>query len=170
MALIDRDAREIADPWTYPHADENVPIRAYAVVPADVLVGLSDSLVWERPIGVLLPADAPVGLVAPLLHRVDLVVVPFPKFRDGRGFTTARALRAGHGFQGDIRATGHVLPDQLGLLVQCGFTSVVTPMEHPPEQWSQFGALAPGGRPGQLLNRLLGGRAAAAAIDDAGRM
>ena len=65
--------------------------------------------------------------IAPLLDRVTLVAVEFPKFRDGRGFTIARALRERYGYTGQIRAVGHVLPDQHSQLLRCGFTTVEVP-------------------------------------------
>ena len=65
--------------------------------------------------------------IAPFLGRVSVVVVEFPKFRDGRGFTIARTLRERYGYAGEIRAVGHILPDQYLFLVRCGFTSVVAP-------------------------------------------
>ena len=163
MALIDSQGQVIADEWTYPDAD-SAPVRAKAIIPLDVLSGLLDvvsgfgsGLTIERPIGTLVAPDIAVDLIVPLLDRLDLIVVQFPKFRDGRGFTIARALRERHGFKGDIRAIGHVLPDQLEALVQCGFSSIVTPDEHPSEQWAKNSTASAVGRgPGPLLHRLVG--------------
>ncbi|MCR6628611.1 MAG: DUF934 domain-containing protein [Magnetospirillum sp.] len=61
------------------------------------------------------------------LHWLDLVVIDFPRFRDGRGFTLARTLRERYGFTGEIRAQGNLLPDQLSLLQRCGFSSIAVP-------------------------------------------
>lgn len=85
----------------------------------------------------LLDSERQLGLVAKLLERIDLIVIPFGKLRDVRGFTVARALREQHGFMGDVRAIGDLLPDQLQLLVQCGFTSIVLPPSHPAPRWRQ---------------------------------
>ena len=78
-------------------------------------------------LGVQVPSTAQPEDIADLLGRVTLIAVEFPKFRDGRGFTIARALRERYGFTGDIRAVGHVLPDQHSQLLRCGFTSVAVP-------------------------------------------
>ena len=51
-----------------------------------------------------------------------LVEVDFPRFRDGRGFSTARILREA-GFTGEIKATGDVLVDLLFFMRRCGFDS-----------------------------------------------
>ena len=58
----------------------------------------------------------------PYLDRVRLVEVDFPRFRDGRGFSTARMLREA-GYKGEIKATGDVLVDLLFFMRRCGFDS-----------------------------------------------
>ncbi len=76
------------------------------------------------------------GAIAPDLDRFALVAVEFPKFRDGRGFSTARELRERYGYAGEIRAVGHVIPDQYQFLVRTGFTSVEAPEGTNPESWA----------------------------------
>ncbi|MES2632762.1 MAG: DUF934 domain-containing protein [Pseudomonadota bacterium] len=56
------------------------------------------------------------------ITRIDL---HFPKFADGRAFSQAFLLRRRLGFQGDIRATGEVLLDQLVQMQRTGFSSAV---------------------------------------------
>lgn len=48
--------------------------------------------------------------------------VDFPRFRDGRGFSTARMLRE-EGYTGEIKATGDVLVDLVLFMRRCGFDS-----------------------------------------------
>jgi len=57
------------------------------------------------------------------LDGVDRVELQFPKFSDGRAFSQAWLLRRRLGFQGDIRATGDVLIDQLVQMQRTGFSS-----------------------------------------------
>jgi uncharacterized protein (DUF934 family) len=59
----------------------------------------------------------------PHLGRLKLVVLEFPKFTDGRAYSQARLLRGRLGYQGELRATGAVLCDQLPLMLRCGFDS-----------------------------------------------
>ena len=54
------------------------------------------------------------------LDSIKLVAVNFPLFMDGRGFSYARELRE-RGYQGELRAVGEFLPDQLHYLHRCGF-------------------------------------------------
>jgi len=57
------------------------------------------------------------------LVGVNLVVLDFPKFTDGRAYSQARLLRERLGYQGELRATGAVFLDQLPFLLRCGFDS-----------------------------------------------
>ncbi|RKF21233.1 DUF934 domain-containing protein [Altericroceibacterium spongiae] len=56
----------------------------------------------------------------PHLDRIALVEVNFPAFTDGRGYSAARLLRE-EGYQGELRAVGDVLIDQLSHMKRCGF-------------------------------------------------
>ena len=57
------------------------------------------------------------------LQGVTRVELHFPKFVDGRAFSQAVMLRRRLGFQGDIRATGDVLIDQVQQMSRTGFSS-----------------------------------------------
>ena len=74
-----------------------------------------------RAVALANDADA---LALPLdgVERVDL---HFPNFTDGRAFSQAFLLRRRRGYQGDIRATGDVLIDQLVQMQRTGFSSAV---------------------------------------------
>lgn len=56
------------------------------------------------------------------VHRIDLT---FPKFTDGRAYSQAFLLRRRLGFQGELRATGDVLIDQLVQMQRTGFDVAV---------------------------------------------
>ena len=57
------------------------------------------------------------------LDGIELIVLQFPKFTDGRAYTQARLLRERLGYTGELRASGAVLIDQLPFLLRCGFDS-----------------------------------------------
>ncbi|HRY15786.1 MAG TPA: DUF934 domain-containing protein, partial [Candidatus Competibacteraceae bacterium] len=67
----------------------------------------------NEPVGVRLPNTTDVAELAGDLAELALVALEFPKFTDGRAYSQARLLRERHGYQGEIRATGDVLRDQL---------------------------------------------------------
>ena len=71
---------------------------------------------------VRIEAGDDVRLLIPALDRVRLIEIDFPKFRDGRGFSSARILREA-GYAGEIKATGDVLLDLLWFMRRCGFDS-----------------------------------------------
>ena len=60
------------------------------------------------------------------LVRARSIVIEFPVFTDGRGFSHARRLRH-EGFGGELLAGGDVLPDQWSFLQRCGFTGLADP-------------------------------------------
>ena len=78
-------------------------------------------LASDARIGIRLePADDPAEL-APDIDRIQLVAINFPKFADGRGYSSAALLRTRYEFRGELRAVGDVGRDQLFYLKRCGF-------------------------------------------------
>jgi uncharacterized protein (DUF934 family) len=60
---------------------------------------------------------------APLLDHLDeiaLIAINFPVFTDGRGFSYGRELRE-KGYDGELRAVGNFIRDQVYYLSRCGF-------------------------------------------------
>jgi uncharacterized protein (DUF934 family) len=77
----------------------------------------------ETGLGVLIqPADN-VKALAPHLDKIALVGVSFPAFNDGRAFSHSSLLRERLGYQGELRAVGDVLIDQIPLMLRVGVTS-----------------------------------------------
>ncbi len=111
--LLDRMAKVVPDAW----ADQ-------AILTAE---NLETTAGLDHGLGVQLASGAELEPILRHLACIGLVIVPFPGFRDGRGFTAARALREHHDFGGEIRAAGHVLPDQYVALLRVGFSTVALP-------------------------------------------
>ena len=74
-------------------------------------------------VAVDLASDADPAALEGRLSGIDLIRVDFPSFADGRGFTIARRLRL-MGFQGRLRAHGHVIADQYAMARRSGFDEV----------------------------------------------
>lgn len=70
-----------------------------------------------------LPNDADPAALIPYFSRLALIRIPFPSFADGRGFSLAQRLRA-LGYQGRLRAAGHVISDQFRFALSCGFDEI----------------------------------------------
>ncbi|EHH66990.1 DUF934 domain-containing protein [Gluconobacter morbifer] len=95
----------------------------------EALVSLAELAEHGEARAVLLDNADEVEELKPYLNRLELVVVQFPIFRDGRAFTQARELREYLRYGGEIRAEGHILPDQANFLKRCGVDSVVLPKD-----------------------------------------
>jgi uncharacterized protein (DUF934 family) len=110
-----------------PHGPVLVPLSAWSA--------RRDELTARRePIGVwLAPADEPADIASDL-GKLSLVAVHFPKFADGRGYSTAVLLRTRYGYRGELRAFGDVGRDQLFELARCGFDSFRLAPHHEPEK------------------------------------
>jgi len=105
------------------------------IVPLKVLVARPGELLdRDGPLGVwLAPDDDPADLASRfslLGARLALVAVHFPKFADGRGFSTAVLLRTRYGYRGELRAFGDIGRDQLFDLARCGFDAFALPPQH----------------------------------------
>ncbi|MEI9850842.1 MAG: DUF934 domain-containing protein, partial [Sphingomonas sp.] len=85
-------------------------------------VTLDSFLGQSNATAVRIEAGDDARVLLPHLDRIALVEVSFPKFRDGRGYSSARILREA-GYSGELRAQGDVLVDQIPLLRRCGFDS-----------------------------------------------
>lgn len=72
------------------------------------------------PVGVWLDSNEDPQALAADLDRFTVIAVNFPKFTDGRSYSSARLLRERYGYQGEIRAIGDVLFDQLFYMKRCG--------------------------------------------------
>ncbi|GBQ93098.1 hypothetical protein AA23498_1634 [Acetobacter nitrogenifigens DSM 23921 = NBRC 105050] len=123
MPLLE-NGRAVADRWTY--AVEGQPLgEGPVIVPSSRLSeGLGRA---GGELGVLLAPDEAAETLRAALARLSLVAVRFPIFRDGRAFSQARALREHLHFKGEVRAVGHILPDQYEFLLRCGVTTVEAP-------------------------------------------
>ena len=99
------------------------------VVPAgDIIFPLA---VWQarkdeiisthKRIGLLLQPDDRVEDIAGDIDYFIVIAVNFPKFVDGRGYSSASLLRQRYHYQGELRAVGDVLHDQLFYMQRVGF-------------------------------------------------
>ena len=69
------------------------------------------------------PPDADLAVLRPHLADIRLIRIDFPTFTDGRGFTLAAQLRR-MGFEGRLRAKGHIFADQYAMARRSGFDEV----------------------------------------------
>ena len=73
---------------------------------------------------VLEPTADAAALAAAASGNAGPVGIRFPSFGDGRGISLAVLLRERHGFTGEIRAVGYLIPDLAQFLLRSGFDTV----------------------------------------------
>ncbi len=59
-----------------------------------------------------------------LANHAKLIVIAITSPADGRGFSLAHIIRRDAAYKGELRAKGHIIPDQYAFAVECGFDSV----------------------------------------------
>jgi uncharacterized protein (DUF934 family) len=136
MTALIKNGELIDDPYLAVGDGEGLPAAGAVLVSLerwqadrDQLLGRSD------PLGIRLKSDESPELVADDLDRISLVALEFPKFRDGRAYSWARMLRERFGFEGEIRAVGDVLMEQLHFMLRTGFDAFELDSDDPVGQF-----------------------------------
>lgn len=88
---------------------------------------------YQGQITIWLDSDEDVNQIGTDLAEFPLIALNFPVFSDGRSYTNARELREKLNYQGEIRAIGDVLRDQLFYMARCGFTAFQLRHDQDPE-------------------------------------
>jgi uncharacterized protein (DUF934 family) len=130
----------VADDWSVlrlAQADPEAGVAAEApdavpvpdgkiIVPLAVWQAQRERLATRAEIGVWLAPDERAEALKGELDKFAVVAIDFPKFTDGRGYSTAFNLRMRLGYTGELRAIGDVLRDQLFQMQRCGFDAFAT--------------------------------------------
>ena len=91
-----------------------------------------------RGLALDVPSDTEPRQLEGKLNGVRMIRVDFPSFSDGRGFTSARRLRL-MGYEGRLRARGHLIADQYAMARRSGFDEVEISQDlaerQPEDQW-----------------------------------
>jgi uncharacterized protein (DUF934 family) len=121
MPIVIDQRAIIEDPWIIYDGQQTVNRVGRLIVK---LAYLLDN--WKQlesadfSLGVELVVTDRVEDIETCLTRLELVVLNFDAFSDGRAFSQARILRERFLFHGDIRAQGQVVRDQLSFMQRCG--------------------------------------------------
>lgn len=125
--IVRHDGSIVADDWQVvdqPAEGESLELpTGRALVPAALWLENRSRYAGDQNIGLWLDSHEEPELVADHIGELPLIAVNFPKFSDGRGYSTARLLRERFGYRGELRAIGDVLLDQLQFMKRCGFDS-----------------------------------------------
>lgn len=125
MQVIKRN-EVVNDGWTrieQDAVDEGLP-DADLIVPLAYWQSHREELLQRgSKVAVCINGDDELAEIEADLGEFELIAVEFPLFKDGRAYSLARALRQRYGYEGDIRAVGDVLRDQLYFMQRCGISS-----------------------------------------------
>lgn len=126
MPLI-KDGTEVEDVWAFVPDEADLSPGGCITVSLARLTDESEELLSRNTqLGVRLsPEDDPAAL-EPFLDRLALIEVDFPKYTDGRGYSQAQLLRRRYGYEGELRAVGHILRDQIFYMNRSGFDAYET--------------------------------------------
>lgn len=127
-----QNGRIVADRWQRLEVSEDADLGALPAVPillpASLWCARRDELLTRAgEIGVSLAPSFPLESLAEDIGRFSLIAVEFPKFADGRGYSTASLLRERYGYRGELRAVGDVGRDQMFYLQRVGFNAFLIP-------------------------------------------
>ncbi len=119
MQII-KDKQIVDDSWSYVADDAELKNGDISVSLARWKKDKQQLLKTSGKIGVRIgPADS-VEDIAADLKDIQLIELDFPAFADGRIFSHAWLLRGRYNYQGEIRATGHFMRDQVYYLSRVG--------------------------------------------------
>jgi uncharacterized protein (DUF934 family) len=124
MRALFKNGSFVEDEWRTVTADEALPTDRPVILPLArwraERMALSDR---NTAVGVSISPGEAIDDVVQELAQLPLVALVFPRYTDGRAYSTANLLRTRHGFAGELRAVGDVLLDQIQLMRRCGFDS-----------------------------------------------
>jgi uncharacterized protein (DUF934 family) len=121
MALI-KNGELVASSFVDVSATEVIPPNGPVIVSLAQWQAQREALIARgTPLGIRLHSDQPPELIAADLARFAVIALEFPKFRDGRAYSYARLLRERYGYEGELRAVGDVLLEQLFFMLRTGF-------------------------------------------------
>ncbi|WP_017939971.1 DUF934 domain-containing protein [Zestomonas thermotolerans] len=125
MQRIIKNGQVIDETWHLLPKDaplESVPNSGDVIVPLALWREHGHALkARDGGLGIWLDADEEVEEIAGELDSFQVIALNFPAFTDGRHYSTAALLRQRYGYQGEVRAIGDVLRDQLFAMKRCGF-------------------------------------------------
>ncbi|WP_404413254.1 DUF934 domain-containing protein [Vreelandella aquamarina] len=119
-----------ANAWCVSYDEATLPAQRPAFVP----LALWQAHRADEQVAPLLVSDTLLSPeMAAELGLASAIAIDFPTFTDGRGYTLARLLRERFGYQGEIRAVGDILVDQLDYMRRCGFSAMALRHDQDPE-------------------------------------
>lgn len=128
MQII-KDAQVVNDNWQLLSIEttlDDISAQDNVILPLSLWLANKNQLEnRQEKTGVWLNSAEEIESIAENVAAIPLIALEFPSFTDGRHYSSARILRERYHYQGEIRAIGDVLKDQLFAMHRCGFNSFV---------------------------------------------
>jgi uncharacterized protein (DUF934 family) len=139
IELADGEARWADDAFVHVTDEDAIPESGDVILSLARFETEGDALLASnsRRVGVRVESDQEVEVLVYDLPRIAVVALAFPKYRDGRAYTSARLLRERFKYEGQIRAVGDVLQEQAGFMVRCGFDAFEPNDGATPDAWTK---------------------------------
>lgn len=120
--VMDKDINNVAE---LPEGDLLLPLPVWQALGKEIA---------GRNTAIWLDSDDDVHSIGSACQDMQLIGIHFPAFADGRGYSMAAILRQQYNYQGELRAMGDVLRDQLFYLRRVGFDSFAMREDQPLQQ------------------------------------
>lgn len=128
MALV-KNNLVVDDSWTVVEDTDNLPDGNILVTLEQWQNNREQLMARANALGIFLNSDEHPDQIVDDLNFFQVIALNFPVFGDGRAYSYARLLRERHGYDGELRAVGNVLRDQLLYMHRCGFDAFEVPGE-----------------------------------------
>jgi phosphoadenosine phosphosulfate reductase len=120
-----KDGAFVADEWRDLKEDEALTDLDHVHVPFALYVENKATIdAADGKVGLILSPGDDVDAIGEEANRFASIIIEFPAFTDGRGYSYARLLRERYGYEGELRARGDILTDQAPYFFRCGFDAL----------------------------------------------
>ena len=139
MIILNKDKPQKNEYIFLDDLEKIIPINKKKVILTKSLWIQKGQLLKKNKIisGIQLNSDESLDEITDDVLYFSLVQFNFLSFKDGRPFSIAKTLRKKFNFKKEIRASGHILPDQYIFLIRCGFDTVEIDAKNV-EVWVRF--------------------------------
>ncbi len=128
--------------WTFNTKIDQLSQHARVILPFKAYLEnhkqLRDS---KTQVGIRIDINTNLDDISPFFTQLGVIVIEFSSFTDGRGFSTANRLRYPLGYEGNIWASGNLIPDQYAFAMHCNFDAILVDDEllirQPIKHWQQ---------------------------------
>lgn len=122
MGKVIENGQVVEDTWQRIAVEDDVPASGNIFVSLEAWQSQQEALTSrEGQVGIWVNGEVDFDALVEASQSVSAIALHFDKFADGRSYSHAYLLRTRHGFEGQLRATGDILRDQMFYYQRVGF-------------------------------------------------